>query len=105
MTNHLERLSERLGALDSEQRRYALEAFAGHLRDAQQYRRLGFLFEHDEWMVARFEAEGGAYDGYLADLAIAWPVEAARARLSDRDRHLPKLAALDPPPFRYEGSR
>jgi dTDP-4-dehydrorhamnose 3,5-epimerase len=39
------------------------------------------------------------------DLAIAWPVDAARARLSDRDRRLPKLAALDPPPFRYEGQR
>ena len=38
-------------------------------------------------------------------LGIAWPVEAERAHLSDRDRHLPKLAALDPPPFRYEGSR
>jgi dTDP-4-dehydrorhamnose 3,5-epimerase len=37
------------------------------------------------------------------DLAIAWPVEAGRARLSDRDRRLPKLSALDPPPFRYEG--
>jgi len=37
------------------------------------------------------------------DLAIAWPVEASRAKLSDRDRHLPRLAELDPSPFRYEG--
>ena len=38
-------------------------------------------------------------------LAIAWPVEAGRARLSERDRRLPKLAELDPPPFRYERPR
>ena len=36
-------------------------------------------------------------------LAIAWPVEAGQARLSERDGRLPKLATLDPPPFRYEG--
>jgi dTDP-4-dehydrorhamnose 3,5-epimerase len=38
-------------------------------------------------------------------LAIVWPVDASHARLSDRDRRLPKLAELDPPPFRYEGQR
>jgi dTDP-4-dehydrorhamnose 3,5-epimerase len=38
-------------------------------------------------------------------LAIAWPVTPAEAHLSERDMALPKLAALDRPPFRYEGQR
>jgi dTDP-4-dehydrorhamnose 3,5-epimerase len=39
------------------------------------------------------------------DLGIDWPVEAARAILSERDLRLPRLSALDPVPFRYEGPR
>ena len=38
-------------------------------------------------------------------LGIKWPVDAGQARLSDRDRRLPRLAELDPPPFRYEELR
>jgi dTDP-4-dehydrorhamnose 3,5-epimerase len=39
------------------------------------------------------------------DIAIAWPVTPAEVCLSERDRRLPRLAALEPPPFRYEGPR
>jgi dTDP-4-dehydrorhamnose 3,5-epimerase len=35
-------------------------------------------------------------------LGIVWPIEPGRAKLSERDRRLPRLAELDPPPFRYE---
>ena len=36
------------------------------------------------------------------DLGIAWPFDAGGVRLSERDRRLPRLADLDPPPFVYE---
>jgi dTDP-4-dehydrorhamnose 3,5-epimerase len=39
------------------------------------------------------------------DLAIDWPASANASSLSARDRGLPRLAALDPPPFVYEGGR
>jgi dTDP-4-dehydrorhamnose 3,5-epimerase len=57
-------------------------------------------------VTAYFDAgsdRGIAWDD--PDLAIAWPFEASKVKLSDRDRHLPKLAELEPPPFRYEGQR
>jgi dTDP-4-dehydrorhamnose 3,5-epimerase len=38
-------------------------------------------------------------------LAIAWPVMPGEAHLSDRDKVLPTLDQLDPPPFRFEGPR
>ena len=39
------------------------------------------------------------------DLAIGWPFSAREVHLSERDRKLPRLAEIGPPPFRYEGAR
>ena len=50
------------------------------------------------------EADSGiAWDD--PDLAIEWPHFANASSLSTRDRRLPRLAALNPPPFVYEGGR
>ena len=39
------------------------------------------------------------------DLAIAWPLGPEGPHLSERDRRLPRLAELYPPPFRYQEAR
>ena len=52
--------------------------------------------------------DAGADAGIAWDdpyLAIAWPVLANAASLSARDRRLPRLSQLDPPPFVYESGR
>ena len=57
-------------------------------------------------VTAYYDAEadaGIAWDD--PDLAIAWPALANAASLSARDRRLPRLAALNPPPFVYESGR
>lgn len=49
------------------------------------------------------ERDGGvAFDD--PELAIPWPLPPAGPILSAKDRRLPRLRALDPWPFRYEGA-
>jgi dTDP-4-dehydrorhamnose 3,5-epimerase len=49
------------------------------------------------------ECDGGiAFDD--PELAIPWPLPPEGPILSEKDRRLPRLAALDPPPFRYPGA-
>jgi hypothetical protein len=62
----------RLAALPEEKRRYTLETLAAHLAAADRYDRLRMLFDDDGWLHARVQYGGFAYDGYLADLALAW---------------------------------
>ena len=62
----------RIAALPEEKRRYTLETLASHLAAADRYDRLRTLFDDDAWLHARVEYGGFAYDGYLADLALAW---------------------------------
>jgi hypothetical protein len=73
-------LLKRLNALDAEQRRYTLETLVARLRDVEQLDRLCVLFSDDAWLHGRFEGNGGAYDGYRADLDIAWYATAGEAR-------------------------
>jgi hypothetical protein len=73
-------LLERLHALDAEQRRYTLETLVARLREVEQLDRLRVLFSDDAWMHGRFEGHCGAYDGYRADLDIAWEAFSGEAR-------------------------
>ncbi|WP_156096740.1 hypothetical protein [Amycolatopsis jejuensis] len=67
-------LHERLAALDPERARYLLDSLAPHLAAAGDHDRLRRLFAGDEWMQARFAADHPGYDGYLADLSLAWDI-------------------------------
>src|SRR4051812_24643821 len=58
--------------MPSEKQQFILNQLAYHLRRAQHYDRLRLLFADDAWLHARFEGGGYNYDGYLADLLLAW---------------------------------
>jgi len=51
--------------------RYGLENLATHLYQPGQFERLASLID-PSWMAARFESSSYTYDGFLADLNLAW---------------------------------
>lgn len=63
---------ERLYGMPFEYQRYTLGNLAQHLYRAGHYKRLATLFDDDTWMKARFEGNLYTYEGFLADLDIAW---------------------------------
>src|SRR6266516_1297431 len=65
-------LLKRLDSMSPERRQYTLEALVQHLHYANDYEKLHTLFDSDEWMRVRFEGRHYTYDGFLADLEIAW---------------------------------
>jgi hypothetical protein len=50
---------------------YGLSALATHLYRAGQFERLASLIDQS-WMTARFESSNYTYDGFVADLDLAW---------------------------------
>jgi hypothetical protein len=86
-------LLDGLNALDAEQRRYTLETLVARLRNVERLDRLRILFSDDAWMHGRYEGNGGTYDGYRADLAIAWEAMAGEVgKQIDTGVDLPALA-------------
>ena len=61
-----------MASMRSEVQKLILSDLAYHLRVARQYSRLRSLFDADTWLHTRFEESGYNYDGYIADLTLAW---------------------------------
>lgn len=60
------------------------------------------LYKVDAFYAPSLDA-GIAFDD--PDLAIPWPLPPGGPILSEKDRRLPRLSALDPPPFAGRGDR
>ena len=50
---------------------YGLDHLAAHFYEGQQFEQLADLI-NQKWMAARFEHDDYVYDGFLADLDLAW---------------------------------
>ncbi|RNC70124.1 MAG: toll/interleukin-1 receptor domain-containing protein [Desulfuromonadales bacterium] len=51
---------------------YFFQHLAYHLAETNNYDELRSLFADQNWMNARVPADGWVYDGYVADLTVAW---------------------------------
>ena len=71
MANLIDRL-QKIKAADPEDYHYRLEYLVYHLSEAHDHDQVHDLFANQDWMQARLEDGSSFYEGYQADLLMAW---------------------------------
>ena len=71
---------------------YGLKRLATHLYQGEQFDRLAGLISQP-WMVARFNSSNYTYDGFIADLTLAWQRAHAEALRQSADEQQPRALA------------
>jgi hypothetical protein len=99
ITNHCLELRDKRGGWDAQDDDgYLFDNLAYHLDaladgDPTAAEELKALFADQEWMKARFEQSNYSYDGYIADLMLAWNhAHAAAQRQTEADQFHTALA-------------